>query len=412
MNPNNPFRSLRHRNFRLYFTGQAVSLIGRWVQQVALSWLVFRLTGSSVLLGAVFFLSQAPMLVIGPVAGIWVDRCDRRALILAAQSLMAVQATVFAIAYFMDAIQPWHILSMALILGILNSIDTPARLSIVSQLVEERDDLANAIALNSFAFNIARFIGPPVAGALLEFTSEGVCFSLNAASLLVVVAAMAMVKVSPNERVSGPLGGAFVEGISYAWTSYPIRILIINLVVFNFVAASYVTLMPVFVTDVFDSGPQSLGLLLGAAGCGALAAAGYLALRRSVRGLTSSIAVGSFIAAMALLSFSIAGSVWIAGLLLFAVGYSLVVTNASTNTILQTIVADPLRGRVLSLHAWAVQGMAALGGLFAGSLGDVLGAQGAIAAVAIVLGAWALAFLAQIRRLRAHMRKIYEGLKL
>lgn len=342
MNFNNPFRALRHRNFCLYFGGQAVSLVGRSLQQVALSWLVYEMTGSSLLLGAVFFLSQAPMLIIGPLAGIWVDRYDRRLLILVSQVLMALQASVLAVAHYLEVLQSWHILTMALLLGVLNSIDTPARLSIVAQLVDECEDLANAIALNSFAFNIARFIGPPIAGVLLELTSAGTCFALNAASLSVVIAAMALVKIRRNEKFSGSFGGAFKDGIVYGWSSYPIRMLILNLVVFNFLAASYVALMPVFVTDVFRSGPQSLGLLLGAAGGGALVAAAFLALRRSVRGLTMPIAIGGAAASISLLIFSAANSIWLGFVLLFVVGFAVVVTNASTNTVLQTIVPDSI----------------------------------------------------------------------
>lgn len=410
MNPDNPFRALRHRNFRLYFLGQAVSLVGRSLQQVALSWLVYEMTGSSFLLGAVFFLSQAPILIVGPLAGIWVDRHDRRMLILAAQVFMAVQASVLAVIYYLDAVQPWHILTTALILGVLNSIDTPARLSIVAQLVEERRDLANAIALNSFAFNIARFIGPPIAGLLLELTSEGACFALNAASLIVVIAAMAHVKVRANERAPGSFGGAFKDGIFYGWSSYPIRILILNLVIFNFVAASYVAVMPVFATDIFRSGPQTLGLLLGAAGCGALVAAGYLALRRSVRGLTLPIAIGGAAASLSLLSFSAVSSLWLGLPLLSAVGFTLVVTNASTNTVLQTIVPDNYRGRILAFHAWAVQGMAAVGGLVVGWISDAIGVQDAIAFAALILAAWNTVFFARLKHLRVQMRKIYEAL--
>lgn len=410
--PEGPLRALRHPNFRLYFFGQAVSLLGTWVQQVALGWLVYRLTGSALLLGTVAFLSQAPLLVLAPIAGIWIDRYDRRRLMLAVQWLMMLLAGGLAALTYLEAIAPWHIVALALALGVLNSFDAPVRQALVVQLVDDRADLANAIALNSFTFNSARFVGPPLAGLLLALTSEAVCFALNALSFAGVILALSRVRIPAHPHIEGGLSAALREGIGYAWTTYPIRALLLNVVLVNLLATPYVALMPIFAKDVFQGGPQTLGWLLGAAGCGSLCAAIYLMVRRSVLGLTRTIAAGGVLAAAALIGFSLTAWLPLALALLFVVGFGAIVTNASTNTVLQTIVPDPIRGRIVSFYTAAVLGTAAVGGLAAGAVAERIGAPLTLLGQALLLLVASMLFVARLDTLRRHIRPIYAALGL
>lgn len=405
-----PWRALRHRNFRLYFAGQCVSLLGTWIQQVALSWLVYRLTGSTLLLGTVAFLTQAPQLIVGPFAGIWIDRADRRRLMLLIQSLMLAQATALAALSYGGWIAPWHVLLAALALGLLNSVDAPLRHAMVGQLVTERADLSNAIALNTFSFNAARFVGPPLAGVLVGLTSEAACFAMNGLSFVAVIAALLRIRTAPGARATGPLGAALGEGLRYARDTYTVRALLLQVAILNLLAAPYVALMPAFARDVFRGGPDTLGLLLGAAGLGALCAALYLAARRSVRGLTGIIAGGNLLAALALIGFSLADMLWLGIALLFLLGFGMIVCNASTNTILQTILPEHLRGRVLALFTSCVLGMAALGGLLAGSIAEHVGAWPTLLSMAVLLLLGALRFRSRLGRLQQYTRILYAEL--
>lgn len=403
-------RALRHRNYRLYFFGQAVSLLGTWVQTVAQGWLVYRLTGSTLLLGTVAFASQAPQLLLGPLGGILADRHDRRRLMLTLQSLMLLQAATLAVLTALGLIAPWHIVALALFLGAVNSLDAPVRQSMAAELVGDRADLPNAVALNSITFNSARFVGPPLAGLILAWTSEAACFALNALSFAAVLAALSRIRTVPATRLLGSFAGAFREGLSYAWRTYPVRALLTQVGLVSVLAAPYVALMPVFARDVFGSGPRALGWLLGAAGLGALMAALFLALRRSVRGLSGTIALGGGLAGAALLAFSLAGELAVALPLLFLLGFGIIVTNVSCNTVLQTIVPDGMRGRVVALYATAVLGGQALGNLAAGWLAEHLGAPRAESVLALLLLAAAAWFVARLPVLRRHLRGIYGEL--
>lgn len=404
-----PWRALRHRNFRLYFSGQCVSLLGTWVQQVAMGWLAYRITGSPLLLGAVAFLTQAPQLVVGPLSGVLIDRADRRKLMLATQSLMALHAAVLALLTVSGWIQPWHLPPAALVLGVLNSVDAPLRHAFVGQLVEERADLSNAIALNTLSFNTARFVGPPVAGVLLAATSEGVCFAINAVSFLAVIAALLQVRVAPRALAAGALRGAFGTGLRYVRDTYTVRALLTQVAITNLLAAPYAALMPALARDQFRGGPDTLGLLLGAAGCGALAAGMQLAVRASVRGLTRVTAAASLLSALALAGFAATQEIWLGALLMFVTGYAQISLNASANTIMQTVVPDDLRGRVMALFPASVLGTAAIGGLIAGTLAERLGARVALGVMALLLLAVGLVFRARLRRLQDHTRALYES---
>src|SRR5574338_15965 len=369
------WRALRHRNYRLYFWGQAVSLLGSWIQQVALGWLVYRLTGSPLLLGAVAFLSQAPQLVGAPLAGIVIDRSDRRRLMLQVQFLLLLQALSLALLSELGWIQPWHILLAAAALGILNCFDAPLRHALAVQLVDDRNDLPNAVALNSLTFNVARFVGPPVAGLALGLTSEAACFALNGLSFVAVITALLRIRLAPAKPTAGAFGEALREGLLYTMENLPVR-----------------------------------GLLLGSAGAGALGAAVYLVSRPTIRGLTGDIAGGNGLAALGLIGFALAHQAWLGMALLVPVGFGLIIANASSNTILQAILPDHLRGRVLALYTSAALGSAAAGGLIAGLVAERAGVQLTFLGIGIVLLLAVLRFRAQLELLRAHLRPLYQAL--
>lgn len=404
------WRALRHPNYRLYFGGQAISLLGTWIQQVALGWLVYRLTGSPLLLGTVAFLSQAPQLVGAPLAGIVSDRSDRRRLMLAVQSLMLAQALILAVLSRFGWIQPWHILLASLALGLLNCFDAPLRHALAAQLVADRNDLPNAIALNALTFNLARFVGPPLAGFALGLTSEATCFALNGLSFAAVIAALLRMRITPVEPVTGPFAAALREGLRFTRDNLPVRMLLRQVALLNFLAAAYVPLMPAFARDVFRGGPDTLGLLLESAGGGALCAALYMVSRHSVRGLTATIAGGNAITALSLIGFSQSGHLWLGIGLLFLLGFGLIVSNASTNTILQTILPDALRGRVLAVYAAATLGSAAAGGLVAGLAAERVGVQTALLGAGLLLLVAMLHLRRRLPRLREHLRPLFSEL--
>ena len=407
---NSSWRALRHRNYRLYFCGQAISLLGTWIQQVALGWLAYRLTSSTLLLGSVAFLSQAPQLIGAPLAGIVIDRSDRRRLMLHVQILMLVQALSLALLTELGWIQPWHILVAAIALGILNCFDGPLRHALAVQLVDDRNDLPNAVALNSLTFNVARFVGPPVAGLALGMTSEAACFAINGLSFLPVVGALIGIRLAPIKPVGGSFGDAMAEGLRYSRDTFPVRALLIQVAILNFLGACYVPLMPAFARDVFHGGPDVLGLLLGSAGAGALLAALYLLVRPTIRGLTGAIAEANALTSLGLIGFALAHQAWLGMGLLFFVGFGLITGNASTNTILQAILPDQLRGRVLALYTAAALGAAAAGGLLAGLIAERLGVQFTFLGIGIGLLLAALRFRSRLELLRTKLRPIYHAL--
>jgi len=404
------WRALRHANYRLYFAGQSISILGNWLQQVALGWLVYRLTGSAMLLGSVAFLSQIPQLVVAPLAGIVIDRSDIRRLMLLVQFAMFLQALFLAVICYFGWVQPWHILLAAGVFGILNSFDVPLRHAYTSQLVTERQDLPNAIALNSLFFNMARFIGPPLAGALLAISSEALCFALNALSFLAIMLVLRGLRTSATPHSTAGFGEAMREGASFVRGSFPVRQLLLQVALLNFLAANYIPLMPAFAHDVFHGGPETLGMLLGCAGAGALLASLMLAVRPTVRGLTGSIVFGNLLAGFALLAFALAGNLWLASLMLFLLGFGLINGNASSNTILQTILPEALRGRVLAIYSAANLGAAALGSLLSGALAEYIGPGRTLLWLGVVLIIAALYFRLRLELFRMHLRPIYARL--
>ena len=370
-----PFRALGHRNFRLYLAGQGVSIIGTWTQQVAMAWLVYQLTGSPLWLGVVGFAGQIPALFLTPLAGSLIDRCDRHRILLITQGAALAQAAALAALTLTGAVAAWHVVALSLLLGALNAFDIPTRQSFLSELVG-KGDLANAIALNSSVFNGARLVGPALAGLLLALTGPGGCFLANALSYVAVLAALCAMRL-PRRRCAatpGRLLGGVYEGLAYAWRSAPIRSLLVLIGLFNMAGMAETTLLPVVATQALAGGSTTLALLSGAAGLGAFAAAVLLAARRSVRGLERWVLAAAGVFGLAMIAFSFAATLWAAALLLSVTGFTLLRLPAAANTLLQTLVAEDKRGRVVSLYTMMVTGLAPVGGLLAGLLADRVGA--------------------------------------
>jgi MFS family permease len=386
------FRSLEHRNFRLYFFGQTISVIGFWLQSIAIGWLVYRLTDSGWMLGLVAFCTHIPMLLVSPFAGLLADRVDRRKLVIASQSLQMVQALVLAVLAFGQWITPEHIVVLALVQGIAQAFDAPARHALLPAMIGGTAGLPNAIALNSLVMNLGRFIGPAIAGVLIAWLGEAGCFLLNAISYLAVLFALLQLPaVPPRARAPSSLRAEMLEGFAWVSQCLPARVLMINLAVLSLTAPTYQTLMPMFVQEVFGGDSKTLGILVGAAGLGALAGTLLLASRQSMRGLTTLINVASLLAGLGLLAFSLTRSVGFAMVALVLVGFGIIVTAAGTNTVLQRVVEDRLRARVISIYLMSFIGTAPLGSLVLGALAGPLGpalATGGFALVCVASAVW------------------------
>lgn len=377
-------RALRHRNFRLYFIGHSISTLGTWIQQVALSWLIYRLTDSVALLGLTTFAALIPQLLVGPFAGAWIDRHDKRRLLILVESALALQALILAGLTASEQIGPTLIVAMAALLGVLNAVDTPLRQSLLSQFVDDRQDLANALALNAMLFTLSRFIGPPLAGLLLAVVSEAVCFTLNAVSYLALVIGLACIRLAPSPRASGSFRNVLGEGLRYALDTPQIKQMMVSVMVVNLTASSYVVLLPVFARDIFAGDATTLGWLWGAAGLGSLSASVMLAGNRSTTALQRLLLICAVASALAMLLFAASTQIGLSLGAMALLGFGITVCNVGTNILLQSDAPEALRGRVVSLYTSTRFGFDAIGGLLAGMLAAHLGAP------AVQLGAGAL----------------------
>jgi MFS family permease len=402
------FRSLRSRNYRLFFAGQSISLIGTWMEKTAMAWLVYRMAHSVFLLGLVAFANQIPSFFVAPLAGVLIDRWNRHRVVLTTQILAFTQASIVSALVLTGKVQIWEIVLLSFFLGLVNSFDMPARQAFLIEMIEDGKDLGNAIALNSSMVHVARMTGPSLAGLLIAAAGEGVCFLLNAVSFLTVIAALLFMRIKPRSRPAKKrvLHG-LREGISYAFRSLPIRSIILLLAMTSLAGAPYVMLMPVFARDILHGGPNTLGFLMGASGVGALAGAILLASRKSVLGLGKMIASAPAIFGLALIAFSHSRIFWLSFALLIFAGFGLIVQIASSNTILQTIVDDDKRGRVMSLYIMAFMGMAPFGSLLLGSLSKWIGAPNALMAGGICCILGSFVFARQLPYLREIVRPIY-----
>lgn len=407
------FRALRHANFRRFFVGQGLSLIGTWLQQVAMGWVTWQLTGSAFLLGVVAFCSNVGILALGPFAGVIADRVNRRRALYVTQSLLLAQAVVLAALTALGQLEVWHLIACALWLGTVSAFDIPLRQALYVHLVEDRADLPNAIALNSLLVNTARVVGPALAGLLLAATGEAICFSLNALSFVAVIVAISRLRW-PREVVPEPPRGGFwaswKEGARYALGFAPVRALLLLVAIAGWTITPYSSLMPIYAGQIYGGGAHTLGFLLSAAGMGALATTTYLAGRHSIRGLGRIIAGAAAVSGVALASFAWLTVFPVALLLLALVGGGVILAAASANTIIQTVVDDRLRGRVAGFYTMAFLGIAPLGNLAAGTLAKAIGVQATFALNGVICVVAAFWFWRRLPTLAAKLRPTYVKL--
>jgi MFS family permease len=368
-------RALRHRNYQLFFGGQCVSLTGTWMQNVAQAWLVYQLSKSSFLLGLVGFVGQFPVFLLAPLAGHAADRWSRHRIIVATQAAMMLLAFALAAITFSGVVQVWHVVVLAALLGVVNAFDMPARQAFVVQMVG-RADLPNAIALNSSLFNGARIIGPAIAGLLVAAIGEAWCFFANGVSYIAVIAGLLLMRIEPH--VQPPQAESaiahIIAGFRWVGRTRPIRALLIQLGVVSLAGMPYAVLMPIFADRILHHGATGLGILLGATGVGALGGALRLALRQGTRGLGRSLAYSTFSFGALLILFAYSRSFWLSAALLVPAGFAFISQMAGTNTLIQSMVPDTLRGRVMSVYSMMFMGMAPLGALAAGIAAAHLGA--------------------------------------
>jgi MFS family permease len=405
-------RALRHRNFRLFIAGQMCSLIGYWMQNIAQSWLLYRLTGSATLLGVLAFAGSVPILLLAPFAGLWSDRANLHRLMFVIQILEMLQAAALAALALAGVIAPWHIVTLSMLLGILVAIELPVRHAYLLELVGNKEDLPNAVAVTSMMANTGRLIGPALAGIMIAWIGEAGCFVINTISYLAVVVTFLMMRVKPRAlpAVHASLLQGLSEGLRYAWKSIPIRVLLLLLAMTGFLATPYVALMPALTREVLHGGAEEMGFLVGAAGLGGVAGTVYLASRRNVRGLVTVIAYAIFGAGAALALLSWSQRVWLALPLLVIIGFGILVTSVSVNMILQTIVDDDKRGRVMSLYTAAFLGVAPFGSLVAGAVADMIGVAATLTLGGICCAVGALYLAHKRPQIREHIRPIYSRL--
>ena len=400
-------RSLRYRNFRLFFGGQLLSLTGTWMQNVAQSWLVYRLTGSSLLLGMVGFAGQIPIFLLATIGGAVADRHSRYRLIILTQTTAMALAFVLAALTLTRHVQVWHILTLAALLGLVNAFDIPARQSFFVQMVG-KEDLLNAIALNSTMFNAARVMGPAVAGILVAAVGEGWCFLINGVSYLAVIAGLLMMRIEPSQpRGERPsVLRELSEGIRFARGTMPVKVLLLLLGLVSVVGTPYTVLMPIFADRILHGGARGLGLLMGATGLGAMTGALTVAARTGVKGLGRLVGWATAGFGASLVLFSISRWFWVSWLLLIPVGGSLMLQLACSNTLLQTMVPDHLRGRVMALYSMMFMGVAPFGALGAGAMAERLGARWTVALGGLACVAASFVYRSRFPAFRVEARQL------
>jgi MFS family permease len=406
-------RALSHRNYRLYFAGQSISLIGTWLTRVATSWLVYRLSGSALLLGFVIFCAQLPSFLLAPFGGVLVDRWDRRRLLVWTQVLGMLQSLALAALALTGTIAVWHVAVLNVVQGLINAFDLPARQVFVVEMVERREDLPNAIALNSTMFNGARLVGPSVAGVLIATVGEGSCFLLDGLSYLAVIGSLLAMRVvrRPREAHHAHVFTELREGFHYASRTPPIRALLLLLAGVGLMSAPYTVLVPVMASQVLHGGPHVLGWLMAASGLGALAGAGVLASRRSVRGLERVILLTVVLFGVGQLGVALSRGLVLSLVAMAAAGYGMMVTLAASNTVLHTIVEERMRGRVMSFYSMALLGTMPVGSLVAGTLAARIGAPATLALGGVACVGIAALFRLRLPSLHEHVRQLYARLE-
>ncbi|MBX6358977.1 MAG: MFS transporter [Acidobacterium ailaaui] len=406
------WRALRHRNFRLFFGGQSISLIGTWMTRIATSWLVYRLTKSSLLLGTVSFAGQIPTFLFAPFAGVLVDRADRRKVLIWTQALAMVQSLALAGLTLTHIITIHEVLLLSVFQGLINAFDMPGRQAFMVQMVEDRADLSNAIAINSSMVNLARLVGPSLAGLVIAATNEGWCFLMDGVSYIAVIASLLMMRVRQGDERPGAT--SMIEQLKEGWVyvsgSVPVRTILLLFALVSLMGMPFVVLMPVFAAQVLHGGPHTLGFLMGALGVGALISALSLVVRKSVRGLSKMVPLAALIFGLGLIAFGFSTRQWLSLLLMLVTGFGMMQGMTASNTIIQTLVPEDKRGRVMSYYTIAFVGMAPFGSLLAGGLAHAIGAQRTVIVSGIACIAGALWFWAHLKDVRKEMRPIYEQL--
>jgi MFS family permease len=406
------WRALRHRNFQLFFAGQSISLIGTWMTRVATGWLVYRLTGSALLLGTISFAGQIPTFLLAPFAGVWIDRLDRRQVLIWTQTLAMVQSLLLAWLTLSHQVNIHWILCLSAFQGMINAFDMPARQSFLLEMVEDRRDLGNAIAINSSMVNMARLIGPSLAGMLIAATSEGWCFLIDGISYIAVIISLLMMHVNAPvvKRAATSMLHELTEGWTYVTGFVPVRTILLLFAIISLMGMPFVVLMPVFAGEVLHGGAHTLGFLMAAMGLGALVSALALAARRSVLGLGTMILYSSAIFGAGLIGFGLSHFFWLSMAAMAVAGFGMMQGMAASNTIIQTIVSEDKRGRVMSYYTMAFVGMAPFGSLLAGTMAHAIGAPISViinGAVVMLAAVW---FGTQLKSVRAGIRPIYREL--
>ena len=399
-------RALRHRNFQLFFSGQLISLIGTWMQSVAQSWLVYRLTGSSLLLGSVGFASQFPVFIVAPVGGIVADRLNRQKVVIGTQTASMILAIILAALTLTNTVRVWHIFVLAALLGVVNAFDIPGRQSFLVDMVG-KEDLMNAIALNSSMFNGARIIGPAIAGILVAKIGEGWCFFANAVSYIAVIIGLMLMRVSlPTFHGEASPLAHMIEGFRFVRHTAPIRAILLLLGLVSFVAMPYTVLMPIFADRILHGGARALGLLMGATGVGALLGALTLASKTGVRGLGRWVAFACAGFGASLILFAFSRDLRLSEFLLLPVGFCMMLQMSSSNTLIQVMVPDHLRGRVMAVYSMMFMGMAPFGAFFAGAMADRVGAPVTVAMGAVATIGGAALFWLRLPSFRVEARRL------
>jgi MFS family permease len=405
-------RALEHRNYRLFFAGQTVSLVGTWMTRLATSWLVYRLTDSAFMLGFIGFAGQIPTFLLGPIAGVWVDRLDRHKVLIVTQVLSMIQSFWLAALALTHHITFWDIFGLSIFQGVINSFDMPARQAFVTQMVDRREDLPNAIALNSSMVNSSRLIGPSIAGVVIAAVGEGWCFFIDGASYIAVIISLVLMQITVHQaaRRQTSVRAELTEGWQYVSRFKPIRAILLLLATVSLFGMPYTVLMPIFARDVLHGGAHTLGFLTGATGIGALVSAAYLATRKSVLGLGRVIPTVTMVFGVGLIGFGLSHWLPLSLFLLLFTGFGMMQQMAASNTILQTIVEEDKRGRVMAFYSMSFAGMAPFGSLLAGAVAARVGAPLTVVICGMVCIVGAVIFLTQLGEIRRLVRPIYVQL--
>ena len=410
------FRAFSSRNYRLFFAGQGISLIGTWMSQTAVIWLVYSLTNSALLLGVVGFAQQIPNFLLSPFAGVLVDRLNRHRILIVTQILSMMQSLALAALAFSGTIHIWHIIALSVFQGCVNAIDMPTRQTFVVELVEQRENLSNAIALNSSLFSGARLIGPAIAGLVIASVGTSTCFLIDGISYIAVIVGLLAMRIRPRKIAaiapSNTVLRRLKEGFVYAFGFPAIRSILLLLGLVSLVGMPYTTLVPIFATNILHGGPQTLGFLMASSGCGAFVSAIYLSSRSTIVGLGKLIAIAPAVFGTALIVFALSKVLWLSLMATFMLGGSLILQSTSSNTILQTIVDEDKRGRVLSLFTIAFISMATFGNLFAGTIASRIGAPNTLMIGGAICIAASIYFSRQLPALRQSILPIYDRMGL